>query len=96
MGKLLHKSSHGCRKIWVKMNLPFLSDVIAASTWRAMGWACDERPNAVVNPLKQVSTEAVEMKKDPFNTRDGNISGGGTTVGASGTSWLLNGPVMRS
>ena len=61
------------RKIVVKMHFPFLSEVIVDSIWRLMDWACDERPNAVINTLKQVfrwrstkwwqSTEVVEMKK---------------------------------
>ena len=63
-------------KIWAKMNLPFLSEVIAESLWRAMGWVCDERPDAVINTSKQVfkwrstklrqSTEAIETK-NPYN-----------------------------
>ena len=65
------------RKTWVKMVLLILSEVIAESTWRAMGWVCDERPNAVINTLKHVfgwgstdwwkSTQASEMKDDPYN-----------------------------
>ena len=42
------------RKIWTKMKLPFLSEVIADSLWGAMGWVCDQWPNAVINTLKQV------------------------------------------
>ena len=59
------------------MELLFLSEVIAESLWRAMGWVCDERPNAVMNTLKHVfkwrstqwwqSTKAVEMKNDLYN-----------------------------
>ena len=65
------------RIIWFNMELPFLSEVIAESMWRAMGWVCDERPNAVINTLKQVfrwrstkwwqSTQASGMKSDPHN-----------------------------
>ena len=36
------------------MKLPFLSEVIAESLWRAMGWVFDEMPNSVINTLKQV------------------------------------------
>ena len=42
------------RKIWIRMGLPFLHEVIAGSMWRAMGWVCDERPNAVINTLRNV------------------------------------------
>ena len=63
------------RKICVKMNLPFLTQVIAESTWRAMGWVCDARPNAVITTLVLrwrstkwwQSTKAVEMTNDPYN-----------------------------
>ena len=40
--------------MWVKMELPFLTDVIAESMWRDMGWVCDGRLDAVINTLKQV------------------------------------------
>ena len=62
------------RKIWVQMGLPFLYEVIAESMWRAMGWVCDERPNAVINTLRSVfrwrnsrwwqSTQARGMKEE--------------------------------
>ena len=42
------------RKIWIKMGLPFLYERIAESMWRAMGWVCDEKSNAVINSLKKV------------------------------------------
>ena len=32
----------------------FLSEVIAESMWRAMGWILDESPNTVINSLKKV------------------------------------------
>ena len=84
------------RKIWTKMKLPFLSEVIAESMRRAMGCVCDERPNAVINTLKQVfrwrstkrrqSTKAVEMEKTTLTTtQGGNTCGSGIIVGASGT-----------
>ena len=57
-----------------KILVPLLSEVIAESMWRAMGWVCYERPNAVINTLKQVfgwrntkrchSTQASGMKND--------------------------------
>ena len=40
------------RKIWMQMGLPFLYDVIAESTWRAMRWACHERSNAAIGSPK--------------------------------------------
>ena len=77
MGKPLHKNSWGCQEKWVNMELPFLSEVIAESVWRGKGCDCDERPNAVINPLKQVlrwrstkwwqSAQASGMKSDPYN-----------------------------
>ena len=42
------------RKIWVQIRLPFLYELIAESMWRAMGWVCDERSNAVNDTLKKV------------------------------------------
>ena len=43
------------RKIWIQMALPFLYGMIAESMWRGVGWVCDQRPNAVIDSLKQVS-----------------------------------------
>ena len=40
------------RTIRTKMKLPILSEVIAESMWRAMEWACDTKPNKVINTLK--------------------------------------------
>ena len=40
------------RTIWTKMKLRILSGVIAESVWRAMEWACDTKPNKVINTLK--------------------------------------------
>ena len=42
------------RKRWIQMGLPFLYEIIAESMWRAMGWVCDQRPNAVIDSLKKV------------------------------------------
>ena len=36
------------------MKLPILSEMIAESMWRAMGWTCDSRQNAVLTTLKHV------------------------------------------
>ena len=41
-------------KISTKMKLLFLPGVFAESMWRAMRWVCDERPNAVIDTLKQL------------------------------------------
>ena len=38
------------RKIWIQMGLPFLNEFIAESMRRAVGWVCDQRPDAVVAP----------------------------------------------
>ena len=35
------------------MGFTFLHEVIAESMWRAMGWVCDERANAVINHLEK-------------------------------------------
>ena len=65
------------RKIWIQMGLPFLYHLIAESIWRAMGWVCDQRPNALVASLKQVfrwrssqwwhTTHTEGMRDDPVN-----------------------------
>ena len=74
---LLHESLKECQKILVKMNLLFLSSVIAEGMCTAMGWFFYERRNAVIHTLRQVfkwrstkwwqSTTAFEMKNDPYN-----------------------------
>ena len=71
------RSARVAKKMWIKMKFQFLSEVIAESMWRAVGWVCDERPNAVINTLKQVfrwrsttwwqSIQASVMKSDPHN-----------------------------
>ena len=65
------------RRIWTQMGLTFLYEIIAESLWRAMGWVCDQRPNAVVGSLKQVfrwrssqwwhTTHTKGMRDDPMN-----------------------------
>ena len=65
------------RKIWIKMGLSILHEIIAENLWRAMGWVCDQRPNAVVASLKQVfrwrssqwwhATHTEGMRDDPMN-----------------------------
>ena len=47
------RTSTMARKIWVQMKLPFLflKKKIAESVWRAMGWACNEKWNAVIFSL---------------------------------------------
>ena len=51
--------------------------MIAESVWRATGWVSDERPNAVIDTLRQVSrwrstkwwqpTKAVGATNDSYN-----------------------------
>ena len=63
------------RKIWVKMKLPFLSEKVVQSVWRAVGWACIEKENAVIDSVKKVyqwrstrswyALHTRMMKKDP-------------------------------
>ena len=65
------------RKIWIQMGLPFRFETIAESMWRAMGWVCDQRPNAVTDFLKQANNwrssqwwhaiHAEGMEDDPMN-----------------------------
>ena len=74
------RACNTARKTWVQMGVPSLYEVIAGSMWRAVGWVCDERPNAVINTLKRVcrwrstrwwqSTQARTMKADPCNHHD--------------------------
>ena len=50
----------------------FVSEVIAESMWRAMGWVCDDRPNAAVDNLKHVfQMETYEMVAVHASIRDG-------------------------
>ena len=42
------------RKIRIQVGLPFLYERLAESMWRAIEWARDEKPNAVINSLKKV------------------------------------------
>ena len=53
------RTCRAARKIWV------LYEVIAESMWRAMGWVCDDRLNAVTKWWQ--STQASGMKEDPCN-----------------------------
>ena len=62
------RAARVARKVRTMMKLPFLSEVIAESKWRAMGWVCDEGPNAVVNTLKQVFRwRSTQWWQDPYN-----------------------------
>ena len=61
----------------MKMKLPFLYEKVAESMWRAMGWACNEKENAVIDSLKKVyqwrrtrwwhALHTRKMKEDPEN-----------------------------
>ena len=62
------------RKIWMQMKLPLLCEKFADSKWRAMGWVCDEKTNAVIFSLKMYkwrstrwrqSLQTRMMKEDP-------------------------------
>ena len=65
------------RKIWVQMSLPFLCQKNAESMWRAIGWVCDQKSNAVIYFLKKAckwrktrwrqSLHTRMMKRDPEN-----------------------------
>ena len=48
------RTARAVRTNWKKMKLPFLSEMLAESTWRAMGWISDPKPNAVLMTLKHV------------------------------------------
>ena len=48
------RTCNTARQIWIQMGLPFLHEVTAECIWRAMGWACDERSNAVLDTPKKV------------------------------------------
>ena len=48
------RSCKDARKIWIQLGLPFLYKIIAESLRRAMGWVCDQKPNAMIDSLKQV------------------------------------------
>ena len=64
------------RKIWIKMGLSFLYEISAESMWRAMGWVCDEKSNAVINSVRKVfSVEKYEMVALLTNKNDERISG---------------------
>ena len=55
MGKRLHKESQSCQEDMGTDEFACLPEMIADSMWRAMGWVCDEKPNALIHTLKQVS-----------------------------------------
>ena len=42
------------RKNMTQMGLLFQHEIIAESVWRAMGWACNEKSNTVINSIKKV------------------------------------------
>ena len=62
-----------------------LHERIAESVWRAMGWACDEKSNTVINSLKNVyrwrstrwwhSLQIEMMERDLIIIQDGSASG---------------------
>ena len=83
-----------------------LRERIAKSMWRAMGWACDEKSNAVINSLKK----SLQMEKHEMVARlahrkrwnvitkimqDGSTSGSGTLVGMCGIESQRNGKAKK-
>ena len=46
------------KKIWVKKDLLFLSEVTSESMETVVGWVCDERPNAVMEKHEMVAIHA--------------------------------------
>ena len=74
------------------MGLPFLYEVFAESLWRAMGWVCDEGPNAVINTLKQV----FQMEKHEMVAVHASIRNEKRPVQPHGTNWLLSGSVRKT
>ena len=90
-----------------KHGVTLLSEVIAEAMWRGEGCDCDERPNAVINTLKQVlrwrstkwwqSTQASGMKSDPVRPHKvGTRVWLASSRVCSETSWLPSGPVRRT
>ena len=91
----IDKDEHGLTvENMVKMNPTLLSEVIAESVWRAVGWIHDERPNVGKNTLRH--EKRWRSTKWWQSTKGGNTSGAGTTVDVSGTKWPLNRLVMRT
>ena len=78
-------------KIWIQMGLALLFEIIAESMWRALGWVCDLRHNAVIVSLKQVfrwrssqwwhATHTEGMRDDQMNHTRWKHNGSGTIVG---------------
>ena len=89
--------TRAARTIWTKTNTSFLSETTPESIWRAMGWTCDPKPNAVLTTLRHAfawrsttwwqNTKATNMKDDLNNHTQ---NGAGTTEGVSGTKSLPN------
>ena len=71
------RTARAARTIWTKMKPPFLSEVIAESMWRALGWACHPKPHADLTSLRHAfewrstqswqDTKAINMEHDPYN-----------------------------
>ena len=74
---IVQKTCNMARKIWIQMGLLFVYEVIADRKWCALGWACDEKSNAVIDTLTKVyrwrSTrwwhclQTKMMERDPEN-----------------------------
>ena len=94
------------RKVWIQMGWPFLYEVIAESMWRTVGWAYDERSNAVINTLKKVyrwrstrwwhSLQTEMMERDSANHTKWKHKWSCTIVETCGIKLLRNGQVQKN
>ena len=101
------RTARVARKIWTKDETACLvARKISEGMWRAMGWVCDQRPNAMINTLNHVfkwrstkwwqSTEAIETKNGWYNhTRWKHMWGPAQPWGASRTR-QLKGSAMKT
>ena len=77
------------RAVWKKRKLRFLSEVIAESAWRTLGWVCDKRSHAVLESMQRIfDWRSICWWKceSPTITQDGSTHRNGTIVNVSGTS----------
>ena len=89
------RTARAARIIWKKMKMPFLSEMIAESMWKAMTWACDTRSHAVFQSLRHAyswsstawwrNTKALNMMINTRQSRDGSTTGAGTIEDVCGT-----------
>ena len=65
------------RKIRVQIGIAlFMCEKIVESVWRAMGWVCDRKPNAVINSFREsvYKWRSTEMVALPTDRNDGTGS----------------------